>query len=82
MSALYKRYKSAVQGNSLARELLQKFMTASDDNHRLINDNQNLNQHIVELNKTIYNLTLENDEKDSKLGLLAEFQIHNREMQD
>lgn len=39
MSALYKRYKTAVQGNSLARELLQKFMTASDDNHRLLEGN-------------------------------------------
>lgn len=82
MNTLYKRYKSAVSGNSLARELLQKFMSVSDDNHRLLDDNHNLNQHIVELNKTIYNLTLENDEKDSKLTLLAEFQIHNREMED
>jgi len=61
MNTLYKRYKSAVSGNSLARELLQKFMSVSDDNHRLLDDNHNLNQHIVELNKTIYNLTLEND---------------------
>jgi len=54
----------------------------SQDNHKLLDDNLKLNNLNIDLQKTIYNLNLDNDNIKSNLSLFRKFQNQNKEMEE